>query len=868
MRGSRWVVALVAVVVVAVACDSGSEPGAEAQSVPVAAVTSVGSERVGGLGAALDRGVDVSVAPLGDYDRSRVVAAAAMLDSGVECPPDAVPASLDDVVEVLRVEGGCALVEYVALGGRSVVEVRREILGSDPAAYAVGVPPRDLVLADYDSAPPPEYDGDEYEAGDWWYLDLLGASLLWESDGWEYTASDGSAQRVRGWAEEVTVAVLDSGTFDHRDLAGRFADTAGDAWLSLACHHDGSNPHGTHVAGLIAANPSNGWDAAGIAPQAEILPIHHVNENQNAKCLPNAADLDTAAGENSGSLTATQAVRLAAQAGADIVNMSFSWGFVGRSSPVSRLDDGSDAFEAMIDLMKATYGTIFVAAAGNCGNPDDFVNTTTTDSCPDGLDTESYPAAYQYVFSVAASNRDSEQAVFSTSNQYVLAAMPGDGATDYSGLLSTVPLLACQSDDTDGDGTDDEWSPLGCGDSAAPQACDTSTPRRRSTYDTPAACAHRAAHFQGTSMAAPLMSGAVAHILARYPEATAEQIVEALLDTTVNPNTGRTRTEDDDLGLGIVNPVALLERLDEIIRRSLPGEPPTTIPNVGTEPDPTDPEPVDTDTTAETFTAVSAGHSHSCGVRSDGTITCWGNNDYGQADPPTGTFTAVSAGETNSCGLRTDGTVTCWGNGNKAPAGSFTAVVTSLSDQRFLSNGLIWGYSCGLRTDGTVTCWDGSSRDSFDSIFDSSYSAISAGGMLCLLRTDGTVTCWEPNFAVHLGLDAWGSFTAISTGSPSCGLRTNGTVTCWAVSEGSVQGEWVAPSGSFTALSAGSRGCGLRTDGTAVCWGWTHADANRSFFEHSDTPAGSFAAISAGGWQTCGLRNDGTVTCWGDNETG
>ena len=30
------------------------------------------------------------------------------------------------------------------------------------------------------------------------------------------------------------------------------------------------------------------------------------------------------------------------------------------------------------------------------------------------------------------------------------------------------------------------------------------------------------------------------------------------------------------------------------------------------------------------FKAVSAGGSHSCGLRTDNTITCWGSNQYGQ----------------------------------------------------------------------------------------------------------------------------------------------------------------------------------------------------------------------------------------------
>ncbi|WP_420621189.1 hypothetical protein [Candidatus Poriferisodalis sp.] len=34
------------------------------------------------------------------------------------------------------------------------------------------------------------------------------------------------------------------------------------------------------------------------------------------------------------------------------------------------------------------------------------------------------------------------------------------------------------------------------------------------------------------------------------------------------------------------------------------------------------------------FTSVSAGTWHSCGVRSDATVTCWGDNKHGQADAP------------------------------------------------------------------------------------------------------------------------------------------------------------------------------------------------------------------------------------------
>ncbi len=58
---------------------------------------------------------------------------------------------------------------------------------------------------------------------------------------------------------------------------------------------------------------------------------------------------------------------------------------------------------------------------------------------------------------------------------------------------------------------------------------------------------------------------------------------------------------------------------------------------------------------AGTFTAVSAGGFHACGLRTNGALACWGDDAYGQATPPAGTFTAVSAGGFHTCGVRTNG---------------------------------------------------------------------------------------------------------------------------------------------------------------------------------------------------------------------
>jgi alpha-tubulin suppressor-like RCC1 family protein len=58
---------------------------------------------------------------------------------------------------------------------------------------------------------------------------------------------------------------------------------------------------------------------------------------------------------------------------------------------------------------------------------------------------------------------------------------------------------------------------------------------------------------------------------------------------------------------------------------------------------------------------VSSGGWHTCEVKTDGTIACWGFNASGQSTPPTGTFDSVSAGYLYTCGVKTDGTVACWG---------------------------------------------------------------------------------------------------------------------------------------------------------------------------------------------------------------
>ena len=250
----------------------------------------------------------------------------------------------------------------------------------------------------------------------------------------------------------------------------------------------------------------------------------------------------------------------------------------------------------------------------------------------------------------------------------------------------------------------------------------------------------------------------------------------------------------------------------------------------------------------ETFQTVSAGWSHSCGVRTDNTITCWGDNRYGEADAPAGAFQTVSAGGGHSCGLRADNTLSCWGNNHfgeaDAPAGAFQTVSAGQS------------HSCGLRADNTITCWGANYDGEADAPAGAFQTVSAGGGHSCGLRADNTLSCWGNNRSGQADAPS-GAFKIVSAGGLySCGLRADNTIICWGDNS---TGAADAPGGAFQTVSADwSHSCGLRADDTVACWG------RYNYSGQVDAPSGVFQTVSAGSNHSCGLRADDTVTCWGD----
>ena len=251
------------------------------------------------------------------------------------------------------------------------------------------------------------------------------------------------------------------------------------------------------------------------------------------------------------------------------------------------------------------------------------------------------------------------------------------------------------------------------------------------------------------------------------------------------------------------------------------------------------------------FTAVSAGAYHTCAIREDRTIACWGGSVFTSGaftnfTIPDGHFTAISSGSAHTCAIRaSDGAIECWGvnyhgvrqgtGSTDAPPGAFAAVSAE-------------GYhTCGLRETGEIECWG---DDGYEQTYvpAGSYTAVSAGSeFTCAIRESGEITCWGNGY---------------NCGHLDIGDYESEIVCLWDDDNPYEPTGRTPPEGSFTAISAGNVAiCAIRESGKIECWG---ADG----YGETDAPEGSYSDISAGGAYTCAIRTSGAIACWGRNEYG
>ena len=289
------------------------------------------------------------------------------------------------------------------------------------------------------------------------------------------------------------------------------------------------------------------------------------------------------------------------------------------------------------------------------------------------------------------------------------------------------------------------------------------------------------------------------------------------------------------------------------------------------------------------YTQVSTGGDFTCGLQTDGSVVCWGDNEWGQLSvPEEERFTAIEAGGVHACGLRSDGTTVCWGyhfnfDEDERPSEYVYPQPFPPGDEKFeaiSANGI---GTCGIHADGSVKCWE---VPTITRLVESSpfgaeqVEQVSAGGFqVCGLRTDGSILCSANTFGI---LSDGEGFVSISPAPVHvCGLQTDGSIICEGID---VASQLTPPdNGPFSAVAAGTlHTCALRRNGAAVCWGFDLARVEELYEGFLGPDPDELAAIprvplpederfttiTAGYGHACGLREDGKISCWGNNEHG
>lgn len=183
---------------------------------------------------------------------------------------------------------------------------------------------------------------------------------------WTITAGD----------RDILIAVLDTGIDqNHEDLNGK---VVAEVNFTDSPTPDDIHGHGTHIAGIIAANSNNGIGIAGVAPESRLMNVKIANDKGRSQALAVA-----------------KGIIWAVDNGAWVINISVE------------LTESSPELEDAVNHAWS-QGAVIIAAAGN-----------------DGSKSPVYPAYYQNSIAVAATRQDDALAPLSNYGDWVDVAAPG-----------------------------------------------------------------------------------------------------------------------------------------------------------------------------------------------------------------------------------------------------------------------------------------------------------------------------------------------------------------------------------------------------------------------------------------------------------
>lgn len=258
---------------------------------------------------------------------------------------------------------------------------------------------------------------------------------------------------------------------------------------------------------------------------------------------------------------------------------------------------------------------------------------------------------------------------------------------------------------------------------------------------------------------------------------------------------------------------------------------------------------------------ISAGTAHVCTVQSNGTLSCWGLDDAGQASPNTytGIYTQIASGYQHTCGIRENGTVDCWGDNAE---GQLDLYPNEQAIFQQISAGQ--NFTCGILVNGALFCWGNDDYGQVSNAPSGVFTQVNAGYRhACGIKLDGYVECWGDDTSSQVSDAPSGIFYQVSAGNNhTCGILSDSTIECWGSDE---DGQSTPPPlvDMYTQVSAGStHTCAIKANGELECWG------DDTYGQIGDAPIGYFTQITAGSDFNCGIHSDGTASCWGYSDDG
>jgi alpha-tubulin suppressor-like RCC1 family protein len=299
-------------------------------------------------------------------------------------------------------------------------------------------------------------------------------------------------------------------------------------------------------------------------------------------------------------------------------------------------------------------------------------------------------------------------------------------------------------------------------------------------------------------------------------------------------------------------------------------------------------------TTAQvlSFSQVSAGAYHTCGVTTDDRAYCWGSNslgqlgngEYGSRSTPVAVagglrFVQVSAGYEHTCGVTTDDRAYCWGYNDFGQLGdsnqySIQRTPVAVADGHHFRQIRAGSFhTCAVTPFDVAFCWGWNGRGQLGTnggvhitparVFGGlRFRRIVAGGLhTCGATTDDRGYCWGDNTFGQLG-----DGTHINRSRPVAVL--GGLSFQQVGAGGSVFGDaqWREPNSGHS--------CGVTTDNLAYCWGdgfeGQVGDGKQTTHVTPVAVAGGrhFRGVSPGSYHTCAVTPADVAFCWGYNAYG